>query len=89
VVPIIFEDEIEKNLPEGRGLLRLRSAEGGQEMLLSLSSSQRRMFDTLVEARKTDLRELFYSLGMECLFLNVGEPFMDPLMMLFERRRKV
>jgi uncharacterized protein (DUF58 family) len=89
VVPIVFEDELEKNLPHGRGLLRLRSAEGGEEMLLSLSSNQRRAFDALVEARKVDLRDLFYQLGMECLFLNVGEAFVDPLMMLFERRRKV
>ena len=58
-------------------------------MLLSLSSRQRNAFEALVERRKTELRDLFYSLGMECLFLNVGEAFMDPLMMLFERRRKV
>ena len=89
VVPIIFGDQIENNLPTGRGLLRFRAAEGGREMLLSLSSAQRHTFDILVEKRKTDLRELFYSLGMECLFLQVGEQFMDPLMTLFERRRKV
>lgn len=89
VVPIIFGDQLESSLPIGRGLLRFRSAEGRQEMLLSLSSAQRRAFEALVEARKTDLRNLFYNLGMQCLFLNVGEPFMDPLMMLFETRRKV
>jgi hypothetical protein len=69
--------------------LRFRSAESRQEMLLSLSSSQRKTFSAMVESHKTRLRELFYSLGMECLFLNVGEAFIDPLMMLFERRRKV
>lgn len=89
VVPIIFGDELERVLPTGRGLVRFRSAESREEMLLSLSSSQRNLFEVLVEKRKTDLRDLFYSLGMECLFLNVGEAFMDPLMMLFERRKKV
>ena len=89
VVPIVFTDQLESSLPAGRGLLRFRSAEGGEEMLLSLSSHQRNAFDALVEKRKTELRDLFYSLGMECLFLNVGEAFMDPLMMLFERRKKV
>ena len=89
VVPIVFMDELESNLPSGRGLLRFRSAEGREEMLLSLSSRQRNTFDALVERRKTELRDLFYSLGMECLFLNVGEAFMDPLMTLFERRKKV
>jgi hypothetical protein len=43
----------------------------------------------LVEKRTIELRDLFYSLGMECLFLNVGEAFIDPLMMLFKRRKKV
>ncbi len=89
VVPIIFEDQLESNLPVGRGLVRFRGAESRGEMLLSLSSTQRHAFEALVEKRKTELRDLFYSLGMECLFLNVGEAFMDPLMMLFERRRKV
>ena len=89
VVPVIFGDQLENHLPAGRGLLRFRSAEGAAEMLLSLSSSQRNAYNVLVEKRKSDLRDLFYSLGMECLFLQVGEQFMDPLMMLFERRRKV
>src|SRR5437870_11916849 len=72
VVPIVFMDQLESNLPTGRGLLRLRSAEGRHEMLLSLSSHQRNAFEVLVERRKTELRDLFYSLGMECLFLDVG-----------------
>jgi len=89
VVPVIFGDQIERDLPTGRGLLRFRSAESGKEMLLSLSSAQRRRFETLVSNRKDDLQNLCYSLGMECLFLQVGESYMDPLMMLFERRRKI
>jgi len=89
VVPIIFGDSIEHKLPSGRGLLRFRSAESGQEMVLSLSSAQRRRFDSFVSGRKDELQDLFYSLGMECLFLQVGESFMDPIMTLFERRRKV
>ena len=89
VVPIVFMDRLESNLPAGRGLLRFRSAEGRGEMLFSLSSSQRNTFDALVEKRTTELRDLFYSLGMDCLFLKVGEAFIDPLMTLFERRKKV
>ena len=89
VIPIVFMDQLESRLPAGRGLLRFRSAEGRGEMLVSLSPQQRNAFDALVEKRKTELRDLFYSLGMECLFLDVGEAFMDPLMTLFERRKKV
>ena len=88
VVPIVFEDELERSLPTGHGLLRLRSAEGPQELLLSLSSRQRTRFEALVDRRKAALRDLFFSLGMDCLFLPVGEPFLDPLMTLFERRKK-
>ncbi len=89
VVPIVFTDQLESKLPTGKGLLRFRSAEGREEILLSLSSRQRSAFDALVEKRKTELRDLFYSLGMECLFLNVAEAFTDPLMMLFQRRKKI
>ena len=89
IVPIIFEDQLETDLPEGHGLVRFRSAEGREELVMSLSSGQRRRFDMLVERRKKDLRDLFFNLGMECMFLQVGEPFMDPLMELFERRKKI
>jgi uncharacterized protein (DUF58 family) len=89
VVPIVFIDQLESRLPKGRGLLRLRAPESGEEMVLSLSSNQRDSFDALVSKRMTELRDLFYSLGMECLFLNVGEAFVEPLMTLFERRKKV
>jgi uncharacterized protein (DUF58 family) len=89
VVPIVFMDRLENTLPPGRGLLRFRSAESRHEILLSLSSNQRRTFDALVEKRTIELRDLFYSLGMECLFLNVSDAFIDPLMMLFKRRKKV
>src|SRR5215470_13998835 len=89
VVPIVFGDRLENILPPGRGLLRFRSAESRHEMVLSLSAHQRDAFDTMVEKRTVELRDLFYSLGMECLFLNVGEAFIDPLMMLFKRRKKV
>jgi len=89
VIPIVFEDRLETNLPVGRGLLRFRSAEGRQEMLLSLSPARKKAFGVLVGQRKSKLRDLFYRLGMDYLFLDVTEPFFDPLMMLFERRRKV
>lgn len=89
VIPIVFEDRLEMNLPVGRGLLRFRSAEGREEVVFSLSPSGKRTFETLVEQRRAHLRDFFYSLGMECLFLDVAEPFFDPLMNLFARRRKV
>jgi uncharacterized protein (DUF58 family) len=89
VIPIVFEDRLETDLPAGRGFLRFRSAEGGEEMVVSLSPSRRKAFGALVERRSSELRDFFYRLGMECLFLDVAEPFFNPLMNLFERRRKV
>jgi uncharacterized protein (DUF58 family) len=89
VVPIVFVDQLENSLPTGKGLLRFRAAEGREEILLSLSSRQRAVFDVLAEKRKTELRDLFYSLGMEALFLNMDEGFTDPLVMLFDRRKKI
>ena len=88
VVPIVFEDQLERSLPSGHGLVRLRAAEGPTELLLSLSSGQRTRFEALVGRRKEALRDLFFSLGMDCMFLQVGEPFLDPLMELLERRGK-
>jgi len=89
IVPIVFEDKLETQLPEGHGLVRFRSAEGRGEMTLSLSSKQRDQYEVIIARRKTELKDLFFSLGLECMFLPVSEPFLDPLMELFERRKKV
>ena len=88
VVPIVFEDDLETSLPSGHGLVRFRAAEGAGEILMRLSPGHRARFAALVERRKVALRDLFFSLGMEGLFLPVAEPYMDPLMKLFERRKK-
>ena len=88
VVPIVFEDDLETSLPSGQGLVRFRAAEGAGEILMRLSPGHRARFAALVERRKVALRDLFFSLGMEGLFLPVAEPYMDPLMKLFERRKK-
>jgi len=89
IVPIVFEDQLEMDLPEGHGIIRFHSAEGKGEMILSLSSKQRDQYEAIVARRKQELRDLFFSLGLDCLFLPVSEPFTDPLMELFERRKKV
>lgn len=89
VVPIVFEDRLESSLPIGRGLLRLRSVEGRGELLVSLSSTQRDRFEAQGNRRKAALTDQFLSLGMECVFLRVGEPIIDPLVELFERRKRV
>lgn len=89
IVPIVFEDQLEASLPAGHGLVRFRSSEGRGEMVLSLSSRQRDQYEAVIARRKTELKDLFFSLGMECMFLPVSEPFLDPLMELFERRKKV
>ena len=89
IIPIVFEDQLEAQLPVGHGLLRFRSPEGRGEMTLSLSSKQRDQYEAIIARRKKEMRDLFFSLGLECMFLPVSEPFLDPLMELFERRKKV
>lgn len=88
VVPIVFEDDLESSLPTGRGLVRFRAAEGAGELLMRLSPGHRARFAALAERRKAAMRDLCFSLGMECVFLPVADPYMDPLMKLFERRKK-
>lgn len=89
VVPVVFEDRVEASLPEGRGLLRLRAVEGREELLLSLSSAQRNRFEAHGTRRRATLIDQFLSLGMESVFLQVDEPIVDPLVELFERRKRV
>ena len=48
-VPIILEDPWEHGLPETNGYLRLRDAEGGQDMVLALSSGRTRQYHQVLE----------------------------------------
>lgn len=87
-VPLILEDGWEEAMPAGRGFLRLRDAEAGEEMLVRLSEKQRRRYEALMRGRKMALRESLYRIGLDHLFLRPGEPYLDAVMGLFLARKK-
>jgi len=86
-IPIIIQDGWEETLPQGKGYLRLRDVEWGEEMLLRLSARQRQRYEGLMRERKTALQRWLYRLQLDHLFLRPGEPFLDLLIGFFLMRR--
>ena len=88
-VPVILADGWEEELPPARGFLRFRDAELGETMLLNLSQRKRDLYNALVRERKIGLERVLYRLNLDHLFLHVGEPFLDPLLGFFLRRKRL
>jgi uncharacterized protein (DUF58 family) len=87
-VPLIVEDGLEERLPEGKGYLRLRDAESGNEMLFRLSHKQSRRYELLMRERRTALKRALYRLNLNHLFLRAGEPYLDLIIGFFLARRR-
>jgi uncharacterized protein (DUF58 family) len=87
-VPIILDDALEEALPRGKGYLRMRDAERGDEMLFRLSARARAQYEGLLRERKIALQRSFYRLNLDHLFLRTGRPFLDSIISFFFTRRK-
>jgi uncharacterized protein (DUF58 family) len=88
-IPVIIADQLEEELPTGRGYLRLRDAEQQRDMLFRLSHKTRAQYDSLLRQRKTALQRSLYRSGLDHLFLRAGTPFLDPIISFFFARRKL
>jgi len=88
LVPVIIEDNWEEALPDGRGFARLHDAEAGAAMVLNLSSKNRHLYRSLMLERRVALERALYGLGLDHLFLQTGQPFLDPLIGFCLRRKK-
>jgi uncharacterized protein (DUF58 family) len=89
LIPIIIEDTWDRELPVGRGFARLRDAETGGVMLVSLSRGNRQHYRALMLERRTALQRELYGLGLDHMFLDTGKPYLDPLIGFFLSRKKL
>jgi uncharacterized protein (DUF58 family) len=87
VVAVVPEDPSELALPAGRGFVRLRDLESGQELNVGLDRHSRRAHGDLLLERRAALTRLFYGLGIDHVFVRTDEPVTEPLLDLFARRR--
>jgi len=88
LVPIIVEDRLEETLWKARGHVRLRDLESGEERVISLSARNRRTYAEEVTRRRGELIRHFYSLGLDHVYLRVGDSFVDPLIRVFSSRKR-
>ncbi len=88
LVPILIEDNLERELPRSGGYLRLRDLEGGEEVLLSLSSDNCDLFARSMETRRQTICRAFLRLGVIPVVLHTSQSPLQPLMKFFLQRKK-
>jgi uncharacterized protein (DUF58 family) len=88
LIPLILEDAWEEAMPAQAGFIRLLDAESGSEMLLDLSPKKAALYSRLMQERKLALKNAFYRLHLDHVFLRPGEPYLDSLLGLFLARRR-
>ncbi|HWP56840.1 MAG TPA: DUF58 domain-containing protein [Candidatus Acidoferrales bacterium] len=87
-IPLILEDGWDGKLPRGRGFLRFHDAEGGDVMLFNLSRRKRELYNSLMRERRIALERALYRLNLDHIYLQVGEPFLDPILGFFLGRKR-
>ncbi|MDP2956078.1 MAG: DUF58 domain-containing protein [Longimicrobiales bacterium] len=88
LVPIVVRDPLEEALLQARGHVRLRDLESGEEQVISLSARNRRAYAEEVEQRRAELIRQFYAMGLDHVYLRVGDAFVDPLIRMFSTRKR-
>lgn len=88
LVPLILRDPFETALPQGRGYLRFRDLETGQEQCVRLSGSNRTAYVEHLRKRERDLFSEFYRYGLDFQVIQTDEPFYELLFSLFLMRKR-
>lgn len=86
LVNILINDQLENELPH-LGLIPLKDAETGEEILVDSSSEKvRREYQKKRKIRKEKLRDRFLRMQIDTIELNTNQSYIQPLMSFFRRR---
>lgn len=86
LVNVFINDKLEDELPD-LGLLPLKDAETGEEVLVDTSSSQvRQQYQKRRAAHKAALRDLFVRMKVDTIELETNTSYTKPLVSFFRRR---
>lgn len=86
LVNILINDQLENELPD-LGLIPLKDAETGEEILVDSSSEKvRREYQKKRKIRKEKLRDRFLRMQIDTIDLNTNRSYIRPLMSFFRRR---
>jgi uncharacterized protein (DUF58 family) len=88
LMPVVIEDAWDLALPGGKGFMRLHDAESGGVMVVNLSRHNSHIYRTVMHRRRGALRDAFYHLNLDHLFLEAGSPYLDALMGFFLARKR-
>jgi len=87
VIPIVFQDPLELQILEHRGLFFLRDMESGNFGIVDTSSDQvRENYRRNLNRNRVYRNRLFTSTGIDFIELRTDEPYIKPLFEFFHKR---
>jgi uncharacterized protein (DUF58 family) len=87
-VPVIVDDSWEEALPQTSGYVRLKDAEGGQEMVLALSPKRCRQYRSVLEDRREEVRKRLYGASLDHITVRSGEDYLKRILGFFGTRKR-
>lgn len=89
-VPVILEDLWEESLPQTAGYIRFSDLEQGGSMVLRLTPSKNSQVQTVFRARRDQIREHLYRLGLDHVTLRTDDDSVMRLMtfLMSKKRRR-
>lgn len=87
-VPVIIGDPLDAELPQGSGVLRVRDAETGETLQLSLTPHSREQYKDALESRGRRLRKAFFRRGIQDINVQVDQNYVVQLMQFFFARKR-
>lgn len=88
VIAVVIEDPLERELPAGEAALELRDVETGLRRRVGLGDRQRRRYAAAMRARRRRLARAFYRVPVDHVFVDTGRRPLEPLLKLFDLRRR-
>jgi len=88
VVAVRLTDPLELNLPD-LGLITLRDAESGEQLLVDTSNAKfRHRFSQIAAQRETELRQTLARAGVDTLELSTGDDLVQALLRFTDMRKR-
>jgi uncharacterized protein (DUF58 family) len=85
VIAVVPEDPAERDLPRGRGYLRVRDLESGRHVTVGLGQHARDAYAAEARHRRDHLARTFYRVPMDHVFVPTDRSPVEPLLSYFAR----
>ena len=87
VIAIIVEDALDAALPDGRGFMRMRDVESGENVVVAMNDRTRIAYAEARARWRKRIADVCFRIGLDFVFVRSDQPVTQPVVDLLARRR--